>query len=242
MKRQSASRSIRPSVRSFLFSRIGVLLIGVFFLACAVFLLLAKSDAWFGHDVLSEIRLATPAAAADGKVCPCGLDTMKQPPQHTSPEGDNRSNAEDIQQTRVVQPQQCGTMTEARAYRLILNGETCRLDGIDEIRGDFKQVRGLKWEPGMICCRLLDASGRQLAVETMPAPDRVCVVLDPHTPDGNGNHTPVKFNPGGEAVFQTRLPKMAGASTLQVIRLSGGEATSPERAAPGQIIATIELP
>lgn len=242
MKHQSTSRSIRPSVHNFLFSRVGVLLIGFLFLACAIFLLLAKSDAWLGRDVSSEIRLETPAAVAKGKVCPCGSDTIKQPPQHTSPEGDNRSNAEDIQQTRFVQPQHDGMMTEARAYRLILNGETCRLDGIDEIRGDFKRVRGLKWEPGMICCRLLDASGRQLAVETMPAPDRVCVVLDPHTPDDNGNHTPVKFNLGGETVFQTRLPKIAGASTLQVIRLSGGETTSPEHAAPGQIIATIELP
>jgi len=212
------------------------------FLVCAIFLLIVTSDAWLGRDVSSEIRLETPAIYGDNKLFPCGSDTQNQSPYNRSPEGDNLPNAGEIQQMKVTQPQHDGMMTEARAYRLILNGETCRLDGIDETRGDFKQVRALLWEPVMICCRLLDASGRQLAVETMPAPDRVCVVLDPRTLDENGNHTPVKFNPGGETMFQTRLPKIAGAYKLQIIRLSGGEPTSPEQAAAGQIIATIYLP
>jgi hypothetical protein len=132
-------------------------------------------------------------------------------------------------------------MTEARAYRLVLNGATCRLDGIDELRGDFKRPRAMRWEAGMICCRLLDAAGRLLAVETLPAPDQICVVLDPHTPDTTGSPTPAMFAPGGETVFQTRLPKVPGAVTLEVLRLSGGESIAPQDRPPGQLLASITL-
>ena len=232
---------MKISIRKLLLSRVDVLVTGILFLVYAIFILIVKSEVWLGEDLPSEIQLKKAAIAVDEKLCPCGSH-IRQSSYNTSPEGDNLQNAGVIKQTNVMQPQNGRIITEALAYRLILNGETCRLDEIDETRGDFKQIRAFLWEPGMICCRLLDASGRQLAVETMPAPDRVCVVLDPRTLDENGNHTVVKFNPGGEKMFQTRMPKIEGAAKLQIIRLDGGEPTSPEQAPAGQIISTIDLP
>lgn len=135
-----------------------------------------------------------------------------------------------------------GPLKEARAYQLVLNGATCQLKDIQDLRGDFKRLRAIRRSPGMISCRLLDAGGNLLAEETMPAPDEACLVLDPNVPGPNGESTPAMLAPGGETVFQTRLPKVAGAVTLEVLRLSGGNGATPDARPPGELLASIPLP
>jgi hypothetical protein len=141
-----------------------------------------------------------------------------------------------------VPPAAPGSLQEARAYQLVLTGATCRLQDIQELRGDFKRLRAVRHAPGMISCRLLDAGGRLLAEETMPAPDEPCLVLDPNVPGPKGEPTLAKLAPGGETVFQTRLPKVAGAVTLEVLRLSGGNGAAPDARPPGELLASIRLP
>jgi hypothetical protein len=134
-----------------------------------------------------------------------------------------------------------GHFREARAYRLVLDGASCTLEAVEEIRGSFRKPRAMARAAGMLNCRLLDAAGRLLAEETMTSPDHLCVVLDPETPDADGRPTPAKLTRPGPATFQTRLPAFAGAATLEVVRLSGAPAASPGARPPGQLLASIPL-
>jgi len=134
-----------------------------------------------------------------------------------------------------------GDLRTARAYRLVLNGGECTLEAVEEIRGDFRRPRAMAWLAGMLCCRLLDSAGNLLAEETMQAPDYHCVVLDPLTPGQDGEPTPAVFTPSGPMTFQTRLPAIAGAARLEVIRLAGGPAASAGSRPPGRVLASIAL-
>jgi hypothetical protein len=116
-----------------------------------------------------------------------------------------------------------------RAYRLVLAGETLALEAAEDLRGEFRRRRGpAAWAPGMLCCRLLDAEQRVLAQETLPPPDRTCVVLDPHVAGPAGPPQPTVLTADGPVMFQVRLPKLAAATELKVYRLA-----SADRAALG---------
>ena len=93
----------------------------------------------------------------------------------------------------------------------------------------------------MLCCRLLGENGAVLAQTTLEAPDLVCVVLDPTTPDATGAPRPVQLTPTGPAVFQARLPQVEGAATLEVIRLAGEREPRSEERPLGQLLAAISL-
>lgn len=134
-----------------------------------------------------------------------------------------------------------GGFREARAYRLVLDSGACTLEAVEEIRGDFRRPRAVAWAAGMLSCRLLDATGRVLAEETMPAPDHLCVVLDPLTPGPDGRPAPAALTPSGPVTFQTRLPKFSTAASLEIIRLSGEPAPSAGARPPGQLLASIPL-
>ena len=122
-----------------------------------------------------------------------------------------------------------------------MSGDQITLEAVTDIRGDFHRRRGpLAWEPGMLYCCLLDDSQRILAEETLPAPDQVCVVLDPH---GNADTAPqpVRFTPEGPVVFQVRMPKIDAATQMKIYRLAGPRGTTFNGEPEGALLATIPL-
>lgn len=132
--------------------------------------------------------------------------------------------------------------TERRAYRLVLSSGRLELETAEDIRGDFHPRRGrTAWRPGMLCCRLLDAQQHVLAEETLPAPDYVCVVLDPNTPGQNGKPQPAALSPTGPVVFQVRMPKLESATQMKVYRIVGTQPPRLREEPPGQLLATIPL-
>lgn len=131
---------------------------------------------------------------------------------------------------------------EQRAFRFVLNGDKIELEAVEDMRGDFHRRRGpMAWQPGMFYCRLLDAAQRVLAEDTLAAPDRTCVVLDPNTPDANGKPRPVVLTATGPAVFQVRLPKIDSATQMKIYRLAGTRPAMANEEPLGQLLATIPL-
>jgi hypothetical protein len=129
-----------------------------------------------------------------------------------------------------------------RAFRFVLHDGRLELEAAEDIHGDFHQRRGpVAWQPGMLCCRLLDAQKRVLAEETVQAPDRVCVVLDPNTKDADGNPLPAVLSPKGSAVFQVRLPKVGAATQMRVYRITGPRPATAGGNFAGQLLATVPL-
>ena len=132
--------------------------------------------------------------------------------------------------------------SEAVACRIAMDGVgRCELEAVEELRGDFRRPRALKWLPGMFCCRLLDASGGLLEETTMEAPDQVCVVLDPMVVDADGAPVPTRMTPEGPVVFQVRLPKVEGAEVLEIIRLAGTGSAGGDERPLGQLVASLSL-
>ncbi len=93
----------------------------------------------------------------------------------------------------------------------------------------------------MFCCRLLDASQRVLAEETLRAPDELCVVLDPNTPGPDGKPQPAQLSPTGPITFQVRMPMAEGATQLKIYRLAGPRPEIRDAEPAGQLLATIPL-
>jgi len=132
--------------------------------------------------------------------------------------------------------------TEQRAFRFVLSFGKLELETVEDIRGDFHPRRGrTAWQPGMLYCRLLDDQQRVLAEETVPAPDHVCVVLDPNTPGPDGKPQPAVLTTTGPVVFQVRLPKMDSATQMKVYRLAGAQSAGLDEEPPGQLLAIIPL-
>ena len=125
-------------------------------------------------------------------------------------------------------------------FRLHLDQGRCTLEKIDEVTGAFARERVMPWQVGMLCCRLLAGDGRIVGERTLPAPDHVCVVLDPN--DASGAPVAARLTSDGPSVFQVRFPEIAGAVRLAVYRI-GTEARPDDRAAPiGQLLASIPIP
>jgi len=132
---------------------------------------------------------------------------------------------------------------EQVAYRFAMNKGELALEAVEEIRGDFRRRRGEPvWQAGMLCYRLLDAAQRVLAEEIAPAPDYVCIVLDPNTPDADGQPQAVQLTPPEPIVFQARMPKVEAATHMKIYRLSGARAATAGAEPPGRLLATITLP
>ena len=92
----------------------------------------------------------------------------------------------------------------------------------------------------MLCCRLLAGDGRIVGEQTMPAPDYVCVVLDPN--DASGAPVAARLTADGPAVFQVRFPEISGAERLEVYRIST-ETRPDDAAAPvGPLLGSITIP
>ena len=126
-----------------------------------------------------------------------------------------------------------------RAFRFVLNGDSLALEAAEDIGGEFRPRRGAaEWQPGMLCCRLLDSRQRVLAEEAVPAPDHVCVVLDPNTPGDDGAPLPARLTAKGPAVFQVRMPRLDAAAEMKVWRITSPRAGG---AAEGKLLATVPL-
>ena len=119
---------------------------------------------------------------------------------------------------------------------MVLNGDAVELEATTELRGDFRPARrGAIWAPGRLCCRLLDASQRVLAEDTVPAPDFTCTVLDGGAPQ------PVRFTADGPVVFQVRLPEVPAARELRVYRLTGFAPPAAGAEPAGRLLAALAL-
>ena len=142
-------------------------------------------------------------------------------------------------QTAADSPTTEPTMRQ-HVFRLHLDQGRCTLEKMDEVVGAFGRERVMQWQAGMLCCRLLAGDGRIVGERTMPAPDHVCVVLDPN--DASGVPVAARLTSGGPSVFQVRFPEIAGAVRLAVYRI-GTEARPTDLAAPiGQLLASIPIP
>ena len=125
-------------------------------------------------------------------------------------------------------------------FRLQLDGSRCSLENIAEVTGSFGRQRAMPWQAGMLCCRLLAGDGRIVGEQTIPAPDYVCVVLDPN--DASGAPAAARLTSDGPAVFQVRFPEISGAERLEVYRIAT-EARPGDAAAPiGQLLGSITIP
>ena len=104
-----------------------------------------------------------------------------------------------------------------RAYMLSLDKGALTFLEQQDIEGDFapKRRKPEEWS-GMLRCRLLSDTNAVLAEELLPAPDHLCAVLDPKS----GSTTkPVQYTAPGPVVFQVRLPRVKGATRLDIIRI-----------------------
>lgn len=100
-----------------------------------------------------------------------------------------------------------------RAYMLSIDKGAVTFLEAQDIEGDFSTDRQKpdEWS-GMLRCRLLSEGDAVLAEEVLPAPDYVCTVLD-------HNSKPLTLNPQRPVVFQVRLPRVKGASRLNIYRI-----------------------
>lgn len=103
-----------------------------------------------------------------------------------------------------------------RAYMLSLDKGALTFLEQQDIEGDFapRRRKPEEWS-GMLRCRLLSESNAVLAEELLPAPDHLCAVLDPKS----GSDKPVQYTAPGPVVFQVRLPRVKGATRLDIIRI-----------------------
>lgn len=103
-----------------------------------------------------------------------------------------------------------------RAYMLSLDKGALTFMEAQDIEGDFapKRRKPEEWS-GMLRCRLLSETNAVLAEELLPAPDHLCAVLDPKS----GSDKPVQYTAAGPVVFQVRLPRVKGATRLDIIRI-----------------------
>ena len=125
-------------------------------------------------------------------------------------------------------------------FRLRLEDNRCSLENIAEVTGSFGRQRAMPWQAGVLCCRLLAGDGRIVGEQTIPAPDYVCVVLDPN--DASGAPAAARLTSDGPAVFQVRFPEISGAERLEIYRIAS-ETRPRDAAAPiGQMLGSISIP
>lgn len=129
--------------------------------------------------------------------------------------------------------------SEARAYRLVLDGGICELEAVEDLSGDFRQPRSMLASEGMFHCRLLDADGGVLAETTMHPPDRRCVVLVPDFENPGAAPLPVSLTAERPVVFQVRLPAVDGASKLEIVRLAKSGLPADGTRPDGELVAQL---
>ena len=140
--------------------------------------------------------------------------------------------------TATASPAPEPTMRQ-HVFRLQLDQGRCTLEKVEEVTGSFGRERAVRWQAGMLCCRLLALDGRVVGERTMPAPDQVCVVLDPN--DASGAPAAARLTSDGPAVFQVRFPDISEAVRLEVYRIASE--ARPAAATPvGQLLASIPIP
>ena len=111
---------------------------------------------------------------------------------------------------------------------------------MEEVSGAFGRERVPQWQAGMLCCRLIAEDGRIVGERTLPAPDYVCVVLDPN--DASGIPTAARLTAHGPAMFQVRFSEITDAVRIEVHRIAT-EARPADAATPvGPMLASIAIP
>lgn len=125
-------------------------------------------------------------------------------------------------------------------FRFQLEGNRCTLEALEEVSGSFGRERAARWEPGMLCCRLRAEDGRILGERTLPAPDQMCVVLDPNDP--SGTPTATRLTSDGPVVFQVRFADIAGAVRVEVARVESSIRQADPAAPVGPLLASIQIP
>ncbi len=121
-----------------------------------------------------------------------------------------------------------------RAYMLSLDKGALSFVEQQDIEGDFtpKRRKPEEWS-GMLRCRLLSEKNVVLAEELLPAPDHLCAVLDPKS----GSSKPVNYTVAGPVTFQVRMPRVKGATRLDIIRI-----IQPGEPALEGLLGSIPLP
>ncbi len=121
-----------------------------------------------------------------------------------------------------------------RAYMLSLDKGALTFVEQQDIEGDFapKRRKPEEWS-GMLRCRLLSETNVVLAEELLPAPDYLCAVIDPKS----GSAKPVNYTVAGPVTFQVRLPRMKGATRLDIYRI-----IQPGEPALEGLLGSIPLP
>jgi hypothetical protein len=170
-----------------------------------IFCLLAGLLAW------SELRHGDEAEEQIAAVTPTPLsqisETKDETPGKVLPMGST--------QTAAAGEDKTGPRFK-RAYMLSLDKGALTFLEQQDIEGDFasKRRKPEEWS-GMLRCRLLSDTNAVLAEELLPAPDHLCAVLDPKS----GSDKPVQYTAPGPVVFQVRLPRVKGATRLDIIRI-----------------------
>lgn len=177
-------------------------------------------------------KSAVPARSAEGPASPKSSTAEKSTPPAAGPEV-----AASPATTEPAKPISTGPDPDPgryrRAYLLSLDGGKLSLQNEQDIEGDFAQRRGRQEEwSGMLRCRLLDAEGKVLAEELLPAPDHLCTVLDAR----DGTAKPVSYTVAGPVMFQLRMPRLNKAARLEVTRITGGGSLSRD-----QPVGTVNL-
>lgn len=130
-------------------------------------------------------------------------------------------------------------LTRQTVFRLKLDHDRCTLEKVEEVSGSFGRERAVKWQAGMLCCRLVAGDGRIVGERTIPAPDQVCVVLDPNV---SGAPSAARLTSDGPAVFQIRFPNISGAERLEVYRIATEIRPADSAASIGPLVASIPIP
>ena len=214
-----SQRPITRAILSFMKRPVNVLLL------CLLAGLLAW---WWLRDASDSGR--APVAAPKGsdsramaaKVTPVSADSQSTPSQPAT-----------MSPTSVTSDDKTGPRYK-RAYMLSLDQGALAFVEAQDIEGDFAPKRGREeiWST-MLRCRLMSETNAVLAEELLPAPDQVCQVLDPRSTDAQ----PVNFTARGPVIFQVRLPRVKGASRLDVFRI-----VQPGEPAVENLLGSLLLP
>ena len=117
-----------------------------------------------------------------------------------------------------VIPQRRAFNSQKNAFRLVLEGEECRLLSIEKVSGAFRDRRGQpSIHPGILICRLLDSNGEKIAEERVHVPDHLCKLSGPVL--GKNTNRVKLLERNAPIVFQVRLP-VQGGERLNVYRVT----------------------
>lgn len=140
----------------------------------------------------------------------------------------------------MAEPAFVETKSIQHFFRLQLHNGKCTLEKVEPVSGYFDTDQVQQWQTGMLCCRLISADGQLIGERTLPAPDYVCVVLDPNTE--SNVPAAARFTSNGPVVFQVRFPQIAGAVRLDIHRIATEERPIELSKSIGPLVASIPIP